>query len=156
MAYELRTTALVAGTLGAATFAATLAVLSATMSHAEDASASVTKISDRLPSEASTSAVWTVDSPFEIRSRDGALLYRYDPVAAETTISAGFSPPLPMPRPGALVVSDVPLPLPKPAMDTLALNAVPLPLPKPTELQARGEVPMQTAMLDQGAPAAAR
>lgn len=158
MGYELRTTALVAGTLGAATVAAALAVFSATVTRADDVAP--IKISDRLPVEASTSAptVWAVDGPFEIRSRTGEILYSYDPVMAETTVAKGFMPPVPQPRPEALVRSEVPLPLPKPALEATAEPAsydtaeldpasVPLPLPKPA-------IPMETAWLQPGDTAA--
>lgn len=156
MTYETRpTTALVAGTLGMATLAAVVAVISASVSFADEPTPKILdRLSDVTPAMADAGSKIRV---IEIRNETGTVVYRNDPASAETVVAAGMPAstagvPVPMARAEALMsvgpslaslpqarpseMAAVRLPLPRPELAPRVAAYV-LPLPKPSAAEVK-------------------
>lgn len=146
MTCETKTAALVATTLGMATVAATMAVLSATALRAEDGGTKILdRIADTRPAVGNSAPAPAEPRVIFIGDADGAVVYRADPAKRETVIARDvpqFADGVPLPQPRRIAVLAVavsmamPLPRPQPDADRVgstlpgpALMRLPLPRP---------------------------
>jgi hypothetical protein len=101
MTGQLRTTALVAATLGGATVLVLAVAMLSTM--AATVQRTVPKVEDRLDAETGPAR------RVEIRDINGTLVYLHDPRGGETVLAKGFPGPrggVPIPRPRRSLTAD--------------------------------------------------
>jgi hypothetical protein len=145
MTHEMKTTALVATTLGVATLAAA-AVIATGAWAGEKGDKIQDRLTDGRPTLVSTGAP---EEPrfVEVRDVSGRILYRNDPDRGETILAKGFIPteagvPMPRTRREALASAAAPAGTPDLPAATSLPAVVRTPLPRPPEAAAMIEPPL--------------